>query len=58
MTYGVGYPLTLTVAGQLRGLAAHRGRRRCENLVDGDGHGVSQDGGRNGKGGVGMNDGS
>lgn len=41
-TYGVGYPLTLAVAGQRRRLAADRCGRSCQDLVNGDGHdGVS-----------------
>lgn len=46
VTYGVRYPLTLAVAGELCRLAANRRGRGCEDLVDGDGHVVSYNSGR------------
>lgn len=39
LTHGIGYPLALGIAGQLRGLAAGCGRRGRQDSLDGDGHG-------------------
>lgn len=46
VTYGVGYPLALAVAGELCRLAADRRGRSGEDLVNGNRHRVSYKSGR------------